>query len=57
MGQEEVTRGLFGDIRYRAPEVLSGKPYGLKADSWSFGIVLFFLLTANLPFDDRIANS
>jgi len=57
MGQDEVTRGIFGDIRFRAPEVVAGKPYDFKADAWSFGVVLFFLLTATYPFDEKSHNS
>ena len=48
---EHHTRGCFGDIRFRAPEVLANKPYNFKADAWSFGVILFLLLTGKLPFD------
>ena len=40
-----------GDIRFRAPEVVLGKHYGFKADSWSFGIIVYQLLTGSFPFD------
>jgi serine/threonine protein kinase len=53
---------LVGDIRFRAPEVVSNKQYGLKADSWSFGIILFQLITGTVPFNyverkERKANA
>jgi 5'-AMP-activated protein kinase catalytic alpha subunit len=39
-------------IQYCAPEILSSKPYyGMKADIWSSGIVLFKILTGYFPFD------
>mmetsp|Transcript_35124 Transcript_35124/g.53863 ORF Transcript_35124/g.53863 Transcript_35124/m.53863 type:complete len:98 (+) Transcript_35124:1049-1342(+) len=46
MGFDEYTRGVLGDVRFRAPEVLMNKPYGFKADAWSFGVILFFLVTS-----------
>lgn len=49
----EFTRGCFGDIRFRAPEVLQNKAYNSKADIWSFGVIAFFILTGKLPFDTK----
>lgn len=51
MGYGAHCHSIFGDIRFRAPEVVSGKHYDFKADSWSFGVILFQLLTGKLPFD------
>ena len=53
-GESEIdyVSGIYGDIRFRAPEVLKGLPYNKKADSWSYGIILFYILTGQLPFDD-----
>ena len=51
LGDGEETIGIFGDIKFRAPEVVQGKHYNSKADSWSFGVILFLLLTGKLPFD------
>ena len=50
---DEFTRGCFGDIRFRAPEVLQNKSYTASADSWSFGVIAFFVLTGKLPFDEN----
>ena len=47
----DYTTGFFGDVRYRAPEVILGKAYNYMADSWTFGVILYFLLTKELPFD------
>lgn len=49
--------GCLGDLRYRAPEVVMNKPYSFKADCWTFGIVLFFLMTKRHPFDAEGAES
>ncbi|DBA04434.1 TPA: hypothetical protein N0F65_010030 [Lagenidium giganteum] len=39
-----------GSADYIAPEVVSGEGYGLAADLWSFGCVIFELLTGFPPF-------
>jgi serine/threonine protein kinase len=40
-GYESYVHNIEGDIRFRAPEVLLGKHYDFRADSWSFGIIIF----------------
>ena len=51
MGYDDYTNGIYGDTRYRAPEILKGKAYDFRADSWSYGVILFFMLTGEHPFD------
>ena len=41
MGYDDETNDIFGDNRYRAPEVLKGSAYDFRADMWSYGIILF----------------
>jgi serine/threonine protein kinase len=53
IGFAGITFGLHGDIRFRAPEVCHGKHYDYKADIWSYGVILFHLLTGKLPFDEK----
>ncbi|XP_024543267.1 serine/threonine-protein kinase STY46 isoform X1 [Selaginella moellendorffii] len=40
-----------GTYRWMAPEVIEHKPYDHKADIFSFGVVLWELLTGKLPYD------
>jgi len=42
--------GEHGTPAFMAPEVFQGLRYGTAVDVWSFGIILFTLLTGALPF-------
>ncbi|CAE8591696.1 unnamed protein product [Polarella glacialis] len=39
-----------GSPGYAAPEVVDARPYGVKADVFSAGVVLYFALSNELPF-------
>ena len=41
----------FGTLGYVAPEVLKKEPYSYSCDLWSFGCILYALLSGALPFD------
>ena len=45
----EMTGGT-GSLRYMAPEVADSRPYNHKADVYSFGILLWELLSCKKPF-------
>jgi serine/threonine protein kinase len=48
---------ISGTTPYMAPEVASKKKVNVKADVWSFGVVLFELFTFSRPYkgDERTA--
>lgn len=49
--ENEMQQGLVGDFRFRAPEVILGEAYGRKADVWSLGVIIFYILAGELPFN------
>jgi eukaryotic-like serine/threonine-protein kinase len=46
-----------GTIQYLAPEVLRGNIADERSDVWSFGVVLYELVAAALPFGGETAFS
>lgn len=43
--------GETGSLRYMAPEVASTRPYNHKADVYSFGVILWELITRKKPYE------
>jgi len=41
---------VIGTPSYLSPEVINNTPYGIKADIWALGIVLYELLALEAPF-------
>jgi len=42
---------VLGTVNYVAPEVIQNKKYSIQSDIYSLGIILFELLTGELPFN------
>lgn len=45
-----------GTPYYTPPEMIEGKPYSYPSDCWSFGVLLYELLTFSLPFKGKDTN-
>ena len=43
--------GQCGTYQWMAPEVIEGRSYTEKADVFSYGIILWELLTRRIPYD------
>ncbi|CAI9111012.1 OLC1v1011143C1 [Oldenlandia corymbosa var. corymbosa] len=52
VSQTGVMTAETGTYRWMAPEVIEHKPYDHKADVFSFAIVLWELLTREIPYSD-----
>ena len=52
MEEEKVTEG-FGTLTFVSPEVLIRQPYNKEVDIWSIGVILYLMLSGELPFDDE----
>jgi NIMA (never in mitosis gene a)-related kinase 1/4/5 len=49
----ENAQTMVGTPYYLAPEIVDNKPYGLAADMWSMGVLLYEMSCLKPPFDAR----
>jgi len=54
-GFEKKAFSFCGTVEYMAPEVVNRKGHDVAADWWSYGVLMFEMLTGKLPFsgEDR----
>jgi len=51
IGPNEKAQEPFGTLGYVAPEVLKKQPYSFSCDLWSYGCIIYALLSGSLPYD------
>lgn len=55
--QTNLAETVCGTPYYMSPEIIMGKPYGVQADAWALGVLLFELLALCRPFEaDNIGH-
>jgi len=52
----ELSETFYGSPLYMAPEIHSRKPYNIKADLWSVGVILYEITCGEVPFTGRNAD-
>jgi serine/threonine protein kinase len=50
-GYDTMTATFCGSPMYMAPELLLNSMYNIKADLWSFGVIMYEMITGNNPYN------
>jgi len=50
LGNTETTKDAVGTIAYIAPEILRRRSYNFKVDVWSLGVLIYHILSGEIPF-------
>lgn len=48
---------MVGTEHYVAPETLKNEKQGCGSDIWALGVIIYQMLTAELPFDGKDENA
>jgi serine/threonine protein kinase len=56
IGPAETSTSVAGSLQYAAPELFNapGPVFSPAADIWAFGVVVYALITASLPFNEGL---
>ena len=51
IGDKSTKMTFVGTVAWMAPEVIRHEPYSEKVDIWSYGVVIWELLTQERPYN------
>ncbi|KAL0225387.1 hypothetical protein RCL1_003299 [Eukaryota sp. TZLM3-RCL] len=49
--QSTFTGSMLGTMHFMAPEILNQQPYSTAVDMWALGVLMFFLIKGEYPFN------
>jgi serine/threonine protein kinase len=52
IGKEQKIHERLGTLSYIAPEVYQSKGYNREADIWSLGLIVYYLLSGSIAFEN-----
>jgi len=56
IGPKETLLDRFGTLYYISPEIVLSEPHNKATDIWSYGVLVYNLLSGEFPFDDEFKN-
>lgn len=56
INSQAKTTTLIGNPYYSAPEMISKGGYSFSVDIWALGVILYEMITGNLPFGNGLSN-